>query len=473
MKMYLAGEWTGGSDEREITSPFSGDVVGTVPNATPEQVEAALAAAVEGAAVMARTTAFERSEALNRAAALLEARIEEFARLLSLEQGKPLAEARGEVTRCPDILRLSAFEGSQLRGEILPLDAARNGAGKFGMALRVPCGVVVAITPFNFPLLLVLHKIAPALAVGNAVILKPASTTPLVALTLTEVLVEAGIPPLAFQCITGGGGDLGRQLCADARVRKITFTGSTAVGEEITRVAGVKRLSLELGGNAPLAVLADADIEDAARQVSVAGYANAGQVCISTQRVIVDRSIYADFIDALAPQVAAIRSGDPFADGTALSAMITRGEAERVESWIGDAVAGGARVVAGGERDGSLHAATLVADVDPSMRIFNEELFGPAVAVTPASGTEDVLELANRSNYGLSAGVFTRDLDTAMRFGRRLEAGVVCINTAPPWRADLMPYGGVKDSGIGTEGPRYAVHEMTEVRTVVFRDLER
>ncbi|MDX6561330.1 MAG: hypothetical protein QOD65_1144, partial [Gaiellales bacterium] len=426
-----------------------------------------------GAKAQAGTTAFERAEALNRAAALLEARVEEFARLLSLEQGKPLAESRGEVTRCPDILRLSAFEGAQLRGEVLPLDAARNGAGKFGMAMRVPCGVVVAITPFNFPMLLVLHKVAPALAVGNAVILKPASTTPLVALRLTELMLEAGLPPLALQCITGGGSDVGTQLCSDPRVRKITFTGSTAVGREITRVAGVKRLSLELGGNAPLAVLADADVEDAARQVAVAGYANAGQVCISTQRVIVDRSIYGDFLDALAPQVAAIRTGDPFEEGVALSAMISRGEAERVESWIGDAVSGGARVLAGGGREGSVHSATLIADVDPSMRIFREELFGPAVAVTPATGADDVLELANRSDYGLSAGVFTQNLDAAMRFARQLESGVVCINTAPPWRADLMPYGGVKESGIGSEGPRYAVHEMTEVRTVVFRDYER
>jgi acyl-CoA reductase-like NAD-dependent aldehyde dehydrogenase len=472
MRMYLAGEWTEGANARDVINPWSGEVVDTVPSATAEQIEIALDAAVEGARTMAAVTAYERGEVLNRAASLLEQRIEDFARLLSREEGKPLAESRGEVARCPDLLRLSAFEGAQLRGEVLPLDAARNGAGKFGMAMRVPCGVVVAITPFNFPLLLVLHKVAPALAVGNAVILKPAGTTPLVALKLTELLLEAGLPPLALQCVTGSGEEIGRQLCADPRVRKITFTGSTAVGNEITRVAGVKRLSLELGGNAPLAILADADIAEAARQVAVAGYANAGQVCISTQRVIVDRAIYADFLDALAPQVAAIRVGDPFEDGVALSAMISTGEAERVESWIGDAVAGGARVLAGGGREGSVHAATLVADVDPSMRMFREELFGPAVGVTPAAGADGVLELANRSEYGLSAGVFTRDLDTAMRFARRLEAGVVCVNTAPPWRADLMPYGGVKESGIGTEGPRYAVQEMTEVRTVVFRDFE-
>jgi acyl-CoA reductase-like NAD-dependent aldehyde dehydrogenase len=306
--------------------------VDTIPDATPEQVDRALEAAVRGAAEMAALSAWERSRILNAAADLLEARVEELARTLSLEEGKPLAEARGEVSRCPDIIRLSAFEGAQLRGEVLPLDAAPNGAGKFGLTLRIPCGVVVAITPFNFPLLLVLHKVAPALATGNAVILQPATTTPLVALELTRALLEAGLPPLGLQCVTGDGAAIGRQLCADPRVRKITFTGSTAVGEEITRVAGVKRLSLELGGNAPVAVLADADVERAAAQVATAGYVNAGQVCISTQRVIVERKIYADFLDALAPQVAAIRTGDPFDPATKLAAMITLREAERVEA---------------------------------------------------------------------------------------------------------------------------------------------
>ena len=468
MKMYVAGEWVTGEGEIEVTNPWSGEVVDTVPVAAAAQVDRALAAAQEGAAQMAALTAYERSQALNRGAALLDTRIEEFARTVSLEEGKPLTESLGEVGRCPDLLRLSAFEGAQLRGEVLPLDAAANGAGKFGMALRVPCGVVVAITPFNFPLLMVLHKVGPALAAGNAVILKPAGVTPLVALKLTELLLEAGLPPLALQCITGDGAVVGRRLCADPRVRKITFTGSTAVGEEITRVAGIKRLSLELGGNAPLLVLADADVEAAATQTAVAGYANAGQVCISTQRVIVERGVYADFVDALAPKVAAIGAGDPFADGTRLSAMITEREAVRVESWIGEAVAGGARVVAGGGRDGSVHAATVVADVEPSMRIFREELFGPAVAVTPAVDAAEALSLANDGSFGLSAGLFTKDVNVALRYARALESGVVTINAAPPWRADLMPYGGVKQSGVGIEGPRYAVQEMTEVRTVVF-----
>ncbi|HEY1517770.1 MAG TPA: aldehyde dehydrogenase family protein [Solirubrobacteraceae bacterium] len=468
MKMYVAGEWTAGDGESTIASPWSGEPIDTVPKATTEHAERALEAAVEGASAMRQLTAYERAEALNRAAALLAARVEEFAVTISREEGKPLSESRGEVGRCPDLLRLAAFEGAQLRGEVLPLDAAFNGAGKLGLAVRVPCGVVVAITPFNFPLLLVLHKLAPALAAGNAVILKPASATPLVALKLTELMIEAGLPPLALQCLTGSGSMLGDRLCSDPRVRKITFTGSTAVGEQITRVAGIKRLSLELGGNAPVVLLRDGDVEAAAAQTALGGYVNAGQVCISTQRVIVEREIYADFLDALTPQVEAIRPGDPMKDGTRLSAMITEDEAERVQRWIAEAVADGARVVAGGQCDGGVHAATVVSDVDASMRIFREELFGPAVTVTPVADSDDALRLANQTPYGLTAGVFTRDLDTALKHASMLEAGVVYINAAPPWRADLMPYGGVKQSGIGTEGPRYAVQEMTEVRTVVF-----
>jgi glyceraldehyde-3-phosphate dehydrogenase (NADP+) len=468
--MYLDGEWTDGDGERAVVNPWSGEIVDSVPNASEAQVERAVAAAVRGAAEMAALTAFERSTILRRAADLLEGRVDEFARTLSLEEGKPLAESVGEVGRCPELIRLSAFEGAQLRGEVLPLDAAPNGAGKFGLALRVPCGVVVAITPFNFPLLLVLHKVAPALATGNAVILKPASTTPLVALELTKLLLEAGLPPLGIQCLTGDGAALGVRLCADPRVRKITFTGSTAVGEEIARVAGVKRLSLELGGNAPVAVLADGDVERAAQQVATAGYLNAGQVCISTQRVIVERQVYPAFLEALAPLVSAIPTGDPFEPETKLAAMISEREATRVQSWVEEAVTAGARVVAGGERDGAVHEATVVADVDPAARLFREELFGPVVGVTAAADDAEVLRLANASDFGLSAGVFTNDLDRALRYARRVDSGVVFINTAPPWRADLMPYGGLKQSGIGTEGPRYAALEMTEVKTVVFQE---
>ncbi|MBS1843174.1 MAG: aldehyde dehydrogenase family protein [Actinobacteria bacterium] len=467
MQMYVGGEWVSGDGEHEIFNPWSGDVLDTVPIATAGQVEQALGAALEGAHQMAGLTAWERSQILNRAAESLESRLDEFALTISLEQGKPLTEARAEMSRMPDLLRLSAFEGAQLRGEVLPLDAAASGADKLGLAMRVPCGVVVAITPFNFPILLVLHKVAPALAAGNAVILKPAASTPLVALKLVELLVSAGLPSMALQCLTGDGATLGRQLCSDPRVRKVTFTGSTAVGDAITKVAGVKRLSLELGGNAPVVVLGDGDIDAAAEQTAVGGYFNAGQVCISTQRVIVDRRVYGDFLDSLAPRVEAIRQGDPLEDDTRLAAMISEDAAAQVGNSIDEAISAGARLVAGGERDGAMHAATVVADVAPEMRIFREELFGPAVAVTPVDDAEEAMALANASAYGLSAGVFTKDLDTALQHARDLEAGLVYINIAPPWRADLMPYGGLKQSGIGVEGPRYAVQEMTEVKTVV------
>jgi len=470
MKMYLAGDWAGSPEESEVTNPYSGEVVDTVPNATGDQVERALAAAVEGARQMAALTAFERSQILERAAQIVEGQVEELARLLTLEVGKPLFESRAEVGRVPHLLRLCGFEAAQLRGETLPLDAAPNGAGKLGFTLRVPCGVVVAITPFNFPVLLGVHKIGPALAAGNAVILKPAGQTPLTSLKLTEVLVEAGLPALGLQCLTGSGAAIGPQLCADSRVRKISFTGSTTVGENIAKVAGIKRLSLELGSNCPVIVLPDANVERVAAAVALGGYANAGQVCISTQRVLVDRGVYGDVLEALRERVSAIPTGDPLAEDTRLSAMISEPEAERVGSWIEEAVGAGARVVTGGERDRGLFEPTVIADVDPSMRISCDELFGPAVAVTPVANIEEALALANDSEYGLSAGIFTQDLDLAVRFAREAASGNVHLNGTPTWRADLMPYGGLKQSGLGKEGPRYAVEEMTESKTIVFHE---
>jgi acyl-CoA reductase-like NAD-dependent aldehyde dehydrogenase len=466
MRMFVAGEWRGAETE-PIEQPYSGELVDRVPAATVEDVEQALTAAVAGARAMAELTAWERSEILNRAADLLAARHEDLARTISLEEGKPLAEARLEVGRSPELLRLCAFEGTQLRGETLPLDAASNGAGKFGLTLRVPCGVVVAITPFNYPLLLVVHKVGPALAAGNALVLKPAGRTPLVALKLTELLLEAGVPELGIQCITGSGPAIGPLLCADSRVRKISFTGSADAGEAITRVSGIKRVSLELGANSPLIVLADADVEQVAAATAVGGYTNAGQACISTQRVLVDRRVYGDLLEALTPKVEAIATGDPLDESTQLSAMITEQEAQRVGAWIEEAVAEGARVVTGGVRDGAVYAATVVADVEPTMRISRSELFGPAVALSPVAGIEEALALANDSDYGLSAGIYTRDVDAALAFARRAEAGNVHINGTPTWRADLMPYGGFKRSGIGKEGPRYAVAEMTEQKTIV------
>jgi len=472
MKMYLNGRWVDGKESTPIVSPYSRETVDTVPQATAEQVEEALGAAERAAVTMSELTGYERSQILNRAAGLLADRLEDFARTISLEEGKPLSESRGEVARMPDLLRLCAFEGTQLRGETLPLDAQVATKGKLGMTLKVPVGVVVAITPFNYPLLLVVHKIGPALAAGNAVILKPANQTPLVALKLTALLLEAGLPENGLQCLTGSGGRIGTHLCSDRRVRKISFTGSTEVGERIASVAGIKKLSLELGSNSPLAVLPDADLETVAAATAVGGYVNAGQVCISTQRVLVQRSIYADFLAALKTSVEAIKVGNPLDESTRLSAMISEKDAERVESWIREAVTGGARVVTGGERSGAVFAPTIVADVQPTMRVSCDELFGPAVAVTPVETVDEAIRLANDSRYGLGAGIFTRDIQSALKFARRVHSGNVMINWTPLWRADLMPYGGFKQSGLGKEGARYAVEEMTETKTVVFHGLD-
>jgi acyl-CoA reductase-like NAD-dependent aldehyde dehydrogenase len=472
MKMYVNGRWVDSPVMSSVVSPYFGETIDTVPEATPEQVEQALAAADAAVSSMAQLTGYERSQILNRAADLVAARLEDLAKTISLEEGKPLSESRTEAGRMPDLLRLCAFEGSQLRGETLPLDAQVATKGKVGFTLRVPCGVVVAIAPFNYPLLLVVHKVGPALAAGNAVILKPAHQTPLVALKLTQILLEAGLPENGLQCLTGAGSTVGACLCADPRVRKISFTGSTVVGEKITRVAGIKKLSLELGSNSPLVVLPDADLETVAAATAIGGFVNAGQVCISTQRVLVHRRVYAEFLDALKKPVESIKVGNPLEEDTRLSAMISENDAERVGAWIKEAVEQGARIVTGGERQGAVFAPTVVADVKPSMRVSCDELFGPAVAVTPVENVDDAIGLANDSRYGLGAGIFTRDINNALKFARRVQSGNVMINWTPLWRADLMPYGGFKQSGIGKEGPRYAVEEMTDLKTVVFHGVD-
>jgi acyl-CoA reductase-like NAD-dependent aldehyde dehydrogenase len=471
MKMWVGEEWVGSSHTEEVLSPYSSEPVDVVPVADHGHVERAIATAERGAREMAALPASQRVAILDKAATLAAGRVEEFARLITSEEGKPLGESRGEASRLADLLRLSAFEGSQIRGESLPLDAQAGASGKIGITLRVPCGVVAAITPFNYPLLLVAHKVGPALAAGNAVILKPAQQTPLTALKFTELLLEAGLPPQAIQCITGKGSEIGPAICADRRIRKISFTGSTSVGDAITRIAGVKRLSLELGSNAAMVVLPDADLAKVADAVAIGGYVNAGQVCISTQRILVHRKVYSDFLTFLHPVVESIRTGDPMAADTKLGPMISGKEAQRVESWIGEAVGEGARVVTGGHHSGASFAPTVVADVAPHMRISREELFGPVVAVTPVESVDQAIEYANNTSYGLAASIFTNDVANAWRFVRRAEAGNIHVNWTPLWRADLMPYGGLKQSGIGKEGPRYAVEEMTESKTVVFHGI--
>lgn len=470
MQMLVSGTWRDSSSGRqeEVRSPFDGHVVDLVPIATPEDAMAALDGAEVGARIQRNLPAHARAEILQRAAALADERAEDIARTITAETGKPITEARGEAGRAGDIIRLAAYEGAQLYGDTLPLDAnPGTGQEKIGFTLRQPCGIVVAITPFNYPSLLVLHKIAPALATGNAVVLKPARATPLTALKLAACFVDAGLAPEALSVLTGSGGDLGDVLVSDPRVRKVSFTGSTPVGTRIAATAGVKKLSLELGASCPVIILPDADIELASSAVAAGGYINSGQVCISVQRVLVDRRVEADFLDALVPKVKAIEVGDPTVASTRLGSLISTHEAERVEASINTAARNGARVLTGGERSGAVVQPSVVADVDPSSPFSRDELFGPAVAVSRADDIESALALANDSAYGLGAGIFTSDIAGSVRAMRQLDAGNIHINWTPLWRADLMPYGGLKGSGIGKEGIRSAVHEMTEEKTVV------
>ncbi|MFM9965519.1 MAG: aldehyde dehydrogenase family protein [Planctomycetaceae bacterium] len=467
MRMFLAAEWQNRASVTNVTNPFNGEVIDTVPRGTAADVDAALTTLVEGAKLMRQMPSAERCRILRSAVERIRQRAEEFARTITLEEGKILAESRLEVSRGCETLEVSAEEAKRITGEVLPLDAAPGGAGKFGFTLRVPCGIVAAITPFNYPLNLVVHKVGPALAAGNAVLIKPAGDTPLTALKLVEVLLEAGLPPQAIACITGPGAELGRAICTDRRVRKISFTGSYEVGTAICGMAGVKRVTMELGSNSPVIVMDDADFDRAAQLVAASGFANAGQVCISAQRILIPRTRTGDFLDALKPRVESLTTGDPLDEVTKMGPMIREADAIRVESWVREATASGATLVTGGTRRGTLHAPTILANVSPNQRVSCDELFGPAVAVTPFTDFDEALALANGTNYGLSASIFTRDLDRALRFAREVDAGNLHINWGTQWRADFMPYGGLKDSGTGKEGPRYAIREMTEEKMVV------
>jgi acyl-CoA reductase-like NAD-dependent aldehyde dehydrogenase len=478
MEMLIGGTWRPAASglAEDVISPFDGEVIGTVPVAAAGDVRAALDRAEAGAVVWRRTPAFERMKILMRAAELADERAEQIAQIISAEGGKTITEARGEASRSGDLIRLAAFEGTQLYGDALPLDANRGtGLDKLGFTIHQPVGIVVAITPFNYPALLVMHKLAPALAAGNAVVLKPARTTPLTALALARCFTDAGLPDGVLSVVTGPGTgngpgneqSLGDALVTDPRVRKVSFTGSTAIGQHITQIAGIKKLSLELGSSCPVVVLPDADIELAASAVAAGGFINAGQVCISVQRVITHPAIGPDFLDALVPKVEAIRTGDPRSGDTTMGTLITTAEAERVERSIHHAVTEGAKLLTGGERDGAILSPAVVAGVDPQSPFSQDELFGPAVAVSSAEDFQSAIAQANSTPYGLGAGIFTSDVSGAVRAIREIDAGNVHINWTPLWRADLMPYGGLKASGIGKEGPRSAVAEMTDTKTVI------
>jgi acyl-CoA reductase-like NAD-dependent aldehyde dehydrogenase len=458
----------GEHDTTEVISPYDGRVVGSVPRGTESDIDAAVAAAharhTEGA-----LPAWRRAEILDTAARLLRERIDDFATVLSAESAKPITTARTEATRAVDTLSFSAAVARTMTGELVPMDASAAAEGKLGFVLRVPIGVVAGISPFNFPLNLVCHKVAPAIAAGCPMVLKPASTTPLTALALARLLVEeCGLPDGWLNVVTAPG-SVANRLVDHPDVAMITFTGSPEVGWGIRGRAARKKVSLELGNNSPIIIEPDADWSTAAAKIKVAGFSFAGQSCISVQRVYVHESIADEFTDRLVELVASIVVGDPADPTTEVSALIDPGETKRVSDWVNEAVDAGATLRCGGTVEGSVLLPTVLTDVEPDMAVCAHEVFGPVVAVQTYTDFDEALRLANDSTYGLQAGVFTPDIGRALQSARTLEYGGVMINEVPTWRADQMPYGGVRDSGNTREGPSYAAREMTEQRLVVIQ----
>jgi len=458
------GEWL------EVRAPYDDALLGRVPACGPEQVDAAVRAA-KTVLEAGPLPAWQRAEILDRAAEIVASRTDELARVIATEAAKPIKTARIEAQRCISTFTFAAVAARTLAGDMVPMDASAAGEGKLAFTLRMPIGVVGAISPFNFPLNLVAHKLAPAIAAGCPVVLKPASQTPLSALTLARILLEeCGLPPGHLNVVTGGGGTVGNAIVDHPDIALITFTGSPPVGWGIKARAPRKKVGLELGNNAPLIIEPSADVETAAKKVSVGGFSHAGQSCISTQRIYVHESVRERFLDALVPLVEGLVVGDPLDEKTDVSSLITKGERDRVQSWVDEAVAAGAEILAGGKvREDGLLAPTVLGDVTPDMRVCADEVFGPVVGVATYTSLDDALRLANDSRYGLQAAIFTADLGDALRAARTLDYGGVLVNEVPTFRADQQPYGGNRDSGNTREGPQWAVREMTEERLIILQ----
>jgi acyl-CoA reductase-like NAD-dependent aldehyde dehydrogenase len=456
-------------DEIVVRSPYDGSEVGRVPSCGADQVDRAVAAAT--AALAEPLPAHKRAAVLDTAAALLAERVDDFARTIAAEAAKPLKTARIEAGRAVDTFRFSAAEARTLAGDVVPVEASAPGEGKLAFTLRVPIGVVGAISPFNFPLNLVSHKVAPAIAAGCPVVLKPAGQTPLSALALAHLLLdECGLPPGWLNVVTGSGGAVGDPLVLHDGVAMITFTGSPPVGWAIREKAPRKKVSLELGNNSPVIVEADGDWRGAAAKLKVAGFSHAGQSCISAQRLYVQRAVHDDFVAALVDEVSTLVVGPPLDEATDVSALISPDDTARVKAWIDEAVEGGAKVAVGGEvGDDGILRPTVLTGVTPDMKVCADEVFGPVVAVAAYDDLDEAIDLANATRYGLQAAIFTPRLGAAIDAARRLDYGGVLVNEVPTWRADQQPYGGVRDSGNTREGPHYTVREMTEHRLVVLQ----
>jgi len=465
----IGAERVSGKEAKTVMSPYDGHPIADIPVLGPDDVDRAVKAAAK-ALTEDPLPGWRRAEILDTAARLLRERTEDFARTIAEEAAKPIKTARVEAQRAISTFTFAAAEARKLTGTMIPIDASDVGEGKLAFTLPFPLGVVGAISPFNFPLNLVAHKLAPAIAAGCPVVLKPATQTPFSAIKLAELLLdECGLPAGYLSVVTGGGSTVGNAIVEHPDIALITFTGSGKVGWEIKERSGRKKVGLELGNNAPIILEPDGDWDRAARQISVAGFSHAGQSCISIQRIYVHEDIADRFVETLGKLVADLVVGDPMDDSTDVSALITPDDCTRVKEWIDEAVAAGAEIVTGGDVADRLLRPTVLRNVTNEMRVMREEVFGPVVGVQTYRDVDEAIRLSNDTDYGLQAGIFTKNLDYALEAARRLEFGGVLVNEVPTWRADQMPYGGIKASGNTKEGPAYTVEEMTEQRLVVIQ----
>ncbi len=468
-KLLIDGKWTGNGPVLEVKNKYNGKTVGALPTASREDLNAAINAAERAEDVMADMPAHKRAEILLRTAALIRERAEDLAQTIAAEAGKALKFARSEVDRAASTFTIAAEEAKRLHGETIPLDAVPAGEGYFGFWTRRPVGLIAAISPFNFPLNLVSHKVAPALAAGNTLVLKPATTTPLAAVKLCQILQDAGLPAGAINLVVGSGGTVGEWLITDERVDKITFTGSPEIGRHILAVAGIKKVTLELGNTSPVIIAPDADLDFVAKRCAVGAFYNSGQVCISVQRIYSQKQVYESFSEKFVKATEAMVVGDPLDERVDVGPMIDSKEVDRIESWVKEAQGSGAKVLTGARREGTVFYPTVLTNVEADMKVIAEETFGPVASVISSEDFETALKQANDSKFGLQVGVFTKDIDRVLKAVKRLNFGGVIINDTPNFRADHMPYGGNRQSGLGREGVKFAMEDMTNIQMVAIR----
>ncbi|WNS77657.1 aldehyde dehydrogenase family protein [Bacillus sp. DTU_2020_1000418_1_SI_GHA_SEK_038] len=464
----MNGEWIEASQYVPLSSPYSGKVIAEIPAATVEEIDRGLEAAFNARKIMAAMPSHQRAQILEKVVFLLEKRADEAAEVIATEAAKPISAARTEVARTIQTYKFAAEEAKRIHGETIPLDAAPGGEGRLAYTVREPIGVIGAITPFNFPMNLVAHKVGPAIASGNTVVLKPAGQTPLSAFFIAELFQEAGLPAGALNVVTGSGSIIGEKLVKDDRVQKISFTGSPAVGIGIRNKAGLKRVTLELGSNAAVIIDKEINIDKIISRCVAGAFGFQGQVCISLQRVYIHEDLYEAFVDKFVEATKKLNIGDPLDPATDVSALITEKDVQRTLDWLEEAKQQGAKVAVGGTSEGNILLPTVLLDADPCLKVSCQEVFAPIVLINKVKSVDEAIELVNDSRYGLQAGIYTDNVHTALTAAQQLHVGGVMINDIPTFRVDHMPYGGVKESGVGREGIKYAIEEMTEQKLVVF-----